>query len=306
MSLLTELTSGARFQRLLERIFPKTMGLIYTHLPKLPAHLHVFVGSVGLFTATHLVFGPWLCKRLWPTHYGTVKKWGEKNKWAIRVASQVHALAVVPMAVRCLGIPALNSDRMYGWDDRAGTLHAFACGYFLWDTVDAIVNYTDAGFIVHGLCCLSIYTLSFKPFVNYFGARCLLWEASTVFLNNNWILDKTGRTGSKLQFYNGALLLSAFAGVRLIYGGKMSYDFWVSLYNHRHQISTLQWVLFGGGNIVLQGLNWYWFSKMIVALRRRFRPSGPLPGPEKANGNGRHVENGNGKGFTSVDEPPLV
>lgn len=26
------------------------------------------------------------------------------------------------------------------------------CSYFVWDTIDAIINYTDFGFIVHGTC----------------------------------------------------------------------------------------------------------------------------------------------------------
>ena len=32
-------------------------------------------------------------------------------------------------------------------------------------------------------------------------------------------LDKTGRTGSTIQLANGVFLLSAFFGVRLVYGG---------------------------------------------------------------------------------------
>ncbi len=29
--------------------------------------------------------------------------------------------------------------------------------YFIWDTVDAIINFVDIGFVVHGLACLAIY-----------------------------------------------------------------------------------------------------------------------------------------------------
>lgn len=34
-------------------------------------------------------------------------------------------------------------------------------------------------------------------------------------------MDKTGRTGSKAQLINGFLLLAAFFGVRIVYGGKV-------------------------------------------------------------------------------------
>lgn len=35
-------------------------------------------------------------------------------------------------------------------------------------------------------------------------------------------MDKTGRTGSKAQLINGFLLLGAFFGVRIVYGGKVA------------------------------------------------------------------------------------
>ncbi len=30
---------------------------------------------------------------------------------------------------------------------------SWACRYFIWDTIDAIVNFMDVGFVVHGLAC---------------------------------------------------------------------------------------------------------------------------------------------------------
>jgi hypothetical protein len=81
-------------------------------------------------------------------------------------------------------------------------------------------------------CCL--HTTQQRPFLAYYGTRCLIWELyvpcyihfccphgssrSTPFLNIHWFLDKTGKTGTKLQLFNGALLLSTFAGTRLIWG----------------------------------------------------------------------------------------
>jgi hypothetical protein len=276
------------------------MDILNTHLPKLGPHLPTALGSLVLFTSVHLVFAPLISRTLFGEHYATVKRRSERNKWAIRIVSQLHAFIVIPLALRCIGIKALDEDRLFGWDERVGVVHAVACGYFLWDTLDAIINYTDFGFIVHGFLCLAIYTLSFKPFLAYFGVRCLLWETSTVFLNINWFLDKTNRTGSKLQLYNGILLLAAFFGVRLCYGGKVSYDFWVSLYHHRDQISTVQLAVYGGGNLVLQGLNWFWFSKMIAALRKRFNDP---KGKGKATVNGHTHLNGNGtsNGYGSND-----
>ena len=46
----------------------------------------------------------------------------------IHVVSEVHALLVVPLALCCLRLPLLEVDRVFGWDDRVGTVQAIACG----------------------------------------------------------------------------------------------------------------------------------------------------------------------------------
>ena len=80
--------------------------------------------------------------------------------------------------------------------------------YFLWDALDAIINFIDAGFVAHGIACFAIFFLSYvrvspnpflpliliaffsflfqKPFMSYYGTRVLLWELSTFFLNIHW------------------------------------------------------------------------------------------------------------------------
>jgi hypothetical protein len=93
---------------------------------------------------------------------------------SIHVVSQLHAVIIIPFAYRCLGLVSLDQDRAFGWDSRAGTVQAIACGcvllrpfqlnllwylrfsllchdrYFLWDTLDAIINFISIGFVIHG------------------------------------------------------------------------------------------------------------------------------------------------------------
>ena len=85
-------------------------------------------------------------------------------------------------------------------------------------------------------------------------------------------------TGSTTQLVNGLFLLGTFAGARLIYGGYMvrvrsfsrardahakslnlqSYEFWQTLYEIRNDGSLVICLVYGVGNIVLNGLNWFW------------------------------------------------
>ncbi|KAH7926656.1 DUF887-domain-containing protein [Leucogyrophana mollusca] len=250
--------------------------------------IHEFADIIVLaflfFTAVHVSLSPIVSKALFPVAYGKAGR-KARNNWDIHVVSLVHALAVIFFAGQCLTLSSLNEDRAFGWDDKAGYVQAIACGYFLWDSFDAVVHFVDIGFVLHGVACLAIYTLAYKPFLAYYGVRFLFWELSTVFLDIHWFLDKTGKTGSTLQFVNGILLLGTFSFVRLLWGGKMSYDFFFTLRDVSDQLPIVYIIVYGGGNIVLQSLNWFWFAKMISALRKRFA-SKP---------NGKPVANGNGK-----------
>ena len=128
----------------------------------------------------------------------------------------------------------------------------------------------------------------------------MLYELSTPFLNIHWWLDKCGKTGSTAQLVNGILLLVSFAGSRLVWGTYQSvliyHDIW-NAWNHRptdacaqagaalsvecHTMPAWLAVLYLGGNTMLSILNFFWFSKMIAALRKRFQADGREGGPKK-------------------------
>ncbi|KAJ6597184.1 TLC domain-containing protein [Mycena vulgaris] len=239
-------------------------------LPKLRPHLSVFLGSFALFNVIHLALVPIIGRLFFPSWARMGSR--TRNNWAVHICSQFHAIIIIPLALRCLALPELDADRAFGWTEASGTVQAVASGYFLWDSIDAIVNFEDLGFVLHGLACLGIYLSSFQPFLAYYASRCLLWEASTFFLNIHWMLDKTNRTGSTLQLVNGVFLVATFFFVRLMFGGYTSYQFFQTLYYGRNEIPPLAIALTGAGNVLLQGLNWFWLAKMIASLRKRFAP----------------------------------
>lgn len=87
-----------------------------------------------------------------------------------------------------------------------------------------------------------------------------------------------GKTGTPLQFVNGVLLLSTFAITRLYYGTRIvridflrlrpeqtsddcipqSIEFYNTLYQNYERIPDSLILIYGIGNILLNGLNWYW------------------------------------------------
>jgi hypothetical protein len=148
-----------------------------------------------------------------------------------------------------------------------------------------------------------------KPFVNFYAPTFILYELSSPFLNIHWFCDKLNMTGSKLQLYNGILLLATFFGCRLCWGSYQSVRVFSDVYNaiiagefvlHDPELGKLSngttvdlgaipisdIMQFAGdrtvplwlaacyllSNFTLNGLNWFWFGKMIETIRKRFDP----------------------------------
>jgi hypothetical protein len=144
--------------------------------------------------------------------------------------------------------------------------------------------------------------------VNYYASSFILYELSSPFLNIHWFCDKLNMTGSTLQFVNGIVLLFAFFSCRLCWGtyqsirvfgdvyraliagpvvltdptsGKLNNNTVVGNAGFKHDILQFAegqtiplWLAatYLASNMILNGLNWFWFGKMIETLRSRFDP----------------------------------
>lgn len=147
--------------------------------------------------------------------------------------------------------------------------------------------------------------------MNFYACTFILYELSSPFLNFHWFFDKLDMTGSLAQLINGIILLCTFFGCRLVWGTYQSLrvyqDLWAAVHfsgstshpfpsndtslstrsnNIMHYVTTLPAstpqhipvylaLLYFSSNLVLNGLNFYWFNQMIQALRKRFeKPTG--------------------------------
>lgn len=76
-------------------------------------------------------------------------------------------------------------------------------------------------------------------------------------------------TGSPVQMVNGLCLLGSFFCVRIVWGWYMAYDLFSNLWLNRSHISWILSSIYLFSNMSLNGLNLYWFGKMIEALSKR-------------------------------------
>ncbi|KAF1986095.1 DUF887-domain-containing protein [Aulographum hederae CBS 113979] len=195
--------------------------------------------------------------------------------------------------------------RLWGYSGMAGTVQGMAMGYFVWDcAVSAMYMGTLGGSsLVHAVAALVVTLIGFRPFANYYGLNFILYELSTPFLNIHWFLDKLSLTGSRAQLYNGIALLVSFGGARLVWGTYQSaliyHDVWMA-WGARgtplgegcgryldpgvgkvvgegfgvpvecQELPAWLAVLYLGSNTILSLLNFWWFGKMITAVRKRF------------------------------------
>ncbi|WVQ98062.1 hypothetical protein IAU59_005184 [Kwoniella sp. CBS 9459] len=238
-------------------------------LPLLGPHLPTFFCSTIFFYSVQFA-----SHRLSPRLVQKYAEFDRRTKvgWATHVVSMVHAILIIPLAFKCLQSNILSADPVFGYDPFVGHVLAFSSGYFLWDTIDSLLN-SSIGFVVHGAACLAVYMFSFRPFLAGFGPPFLLWELSTPLLNIHWFMDKSGLSTRYPTFFlvNALLFMLVFFLARIVYGGANSVLFFQTMWTERHRIPLHLHLIYCTGNLALNGLNWLWFSKMLKKMYARIQ-----------------------------------
>jgi hypothetical protein len=105
------------------------------------------------------------------------------------------------------------------------------------------------------------------------GAGFLLWELSTPMLHMRWVLYKIGKGSTKLYKYNALAGMATFFLCRILWGNALSLMFWVASYRALHtprgeaQLPLPLIYFYRLCTVVMNGLNAWWFSKMVTILR---------------------------------------
>ncbi|KAI1821105.1 TLC domain-containing protein [Xylaria intraflava] len=278
----------------------------YLSLPTLPLHIHEVLIIAVFYEFVRVVISPVLSARLFPAQYNVLSG-SKKLNWDVHVVSLVQSTTINALALWIMFVDEERKqmdrqERLWGYSGGAGMIQALATGYFLWDLFITAgnINIFGLGMLAHAVSALLVYSFGFRPFVNYYSCIFILWELSSPFLNIHWFCDKLGLTGSRLQLYNGLVLIGTFFSCRLVWGTYQSSliyrDIWAGLsatpdilsadkadlparYAESMQFVTAattlpKWLaaIYVGSNLTLNSLNFYWFFKMIEAVRKRFDP----------------------------------
>ncbi|KAI9877141.1 MAG: hypothetical protein M1830_004691 [Pleopsidium flavum] len=280
-------------------------------LTTLPLHAHEVLAAFLFYHTINIYVSPMLSRWLFPKIYASLPRRTKLN-WDVHVVSLVQSSLINILALWIIWTDEERKsmswpERVWGYTGGGGMIQGFAAGYFLWDLVVSSMNVGVFGWgmLAHAIAALVVFSLGFRPFVNYYGPTFILYELSSPFLNFHWFFDKVNMTGSRAQLYNGILLLGSFFSCRLVWGTYQSIrvyqDVWAALQipgtpvpidhgitsateksvNANSEIMRFAgdktvpiWLActYLGSNIVLNTLNFYWFGKMIETVKKRFQP----------------------------------
>jgi hypothetical protein len=154
-------------------------------LTKLPAHLPTLSMAFVVFTVVHLVLAPLASRKWFPVAYASKGRRARNNWWDLHECIRTNNNCIIgryTLSHRCIrrsscrcrcgrwlerGVTERGTRRLGGTTMWGLYLRLRAGGsclvhmrfaltvlhrYFLWDTLDAIVNFIDLGFVVHGAC----------------------------------------------------------------------------------------------------------------------------------------------------------
>ncbi|OAR01961.1 hypothetical protein LLEC1_00108 [Akanthomyces lecanii] len=283
----------------LVRPLSRQLGLV-----TLPLHIHEVAFAALLYSVIFYPLSPIFSRLIAPKYYSQLSR-SKRLNWHAHVVSMVQSVFINGLALWIKWVDEERSTmdregRIWGYSGAPAFLQSMAVGYFVWDFLVTAINLDvfGIGTLAHAISALTVFSLGFKPFVNYYGCNFILYELSTPFLNIHWFLDKVNMTGSSLQLYNGFALLFTFFSCRLVYGPYQSYRVFSDIYALsgknpsspgkgafayvNSQTYIPKWLSFAyvASNATLTFLNFYWFYMMVHAVRKRFVES-PNKGEEK-------------------------
>ncbi|KAI1650560.1 DUF887-domain-containing protein [Daldinia loculata] len=316
----------------------------YLGLPTLPLHIHEVLLMAALYFFIGTVVSPFLSSRIFPTKYTALPRskrlsW-DVHVVSFVQSTTINILALWVMFVDEERKNMDLQERVWGYTGGAAMIQALAAGYFLYDLIITVAHLEifGLGMLAHAISALAVYSFGFRPFLNYYSSNFILWELSSPFLNIHWFFDKLGMTGTKAQLYNGLILIATFFSCRLVWGTYQSVlvarDLWTGVNSTPTVLTALTsdellkasfpsqytntmrfvsqpdsiplWLaaVYTASNITLNSLNFYWFFKMIDAVRKRFDPKGKEVKVEEEPTEGKAVTTGAQPGSDELKNRP--
>ncbi|KAJ1669850.1 hypothetical protein GGF44_001650 [Coemansia sp. RSA 1694] len=210
---------------------------------------------------------PVVTNLLVPRVYGPMNA-VDKRSWCIFTLTLLHSAFDSAFILAYLNNPALNGDKMSGYNEQFEYFLAIVLGYYIWDLSVCLSDYSNFGlmYLIHGsLGVFGLLILTSRQ-LQFYAIPYLLPELSSVFLNLRHLLKYAGRTDSLVYKVNFLLFVVAFISIRV--GFEAYHSGLLALNVYRGNTGNAFYpfaVYFAILGITLTALNLIWLRQILNA-----------------------------------------
>ncbi|KAJ2865817.1 hypothetical protein GGH94_001949 [Coemansia aciculifera] len=193
---------------------------------------------------------------------------GDKRSWDICVLALLHSAFDAAFIIAYFNNPALNGDKMGGYNEQFEYLLATTLGYYVWDLSICLSDYSNYGlmYLIHGgLGVFGLIVLTSRQ-LQFYAIPYLLPELSSVFLNIRHLLKYAGKANSLVYKVNFLLFLVAFISIRV--GFETYHSFYLALDVYQGNTGNVFYpfaVYFAILGVTLTALNLIWLRQILNA-----------------------------------------
>ncbi|CCC71346.1 hypothetical protein NCAS_0H00360 [Naumovozyma castellii] len=240
------------------------------------SHAHEIFYSFVFYNVCHQIVAPILNRMFFRSHYSSIKDKYVKVDFDVHTVSMIQAAVSLFIIWPTLFLPNnLNVVTYHG--PLTSMVASLTIGYFLWDLLVCIRYFRVYGFefLAHAVGSLYVMLLVLKPFCQPWVGKFLLYEASTPFVNINWyIIQLTDPITKKciipmwINVLNGLVLMATFGLVRLCWGSIATLILGRQMWLIKDQLPRTSSIAMLVLNVVMNSMNFMWFSKMIRIAKK--------------------------------------
>ncbi|KAJ2852133.1 hypothetical protein IWW36_000513 [Coemansia brasiliensis] len=245
------------------------------HLPGVGDHWRTILASLLGHIALLYAYRP-ISLLLFPRTFKRLNA-ADQQGWCVALTAIVHTAFDAWFILKFINHPALNNDKMDGYNPEFEHYLAIALGYYVWDLSTCIYNYADYGimYLIHGGLGVFGLLILISRQLQFYAIPYLLPELSSVFLNIRHLLKYAGLTKSLVYKVNFAIFFVTYVVIRI--GFEAYHSAKLVGYVYHQNIGNVFYpyaVFFAILGITLTVLNTIWLRQIVNAAYYTLYPQG--------------------------------
>ncbi|KAJ2319396.1 hypothetical protein IWW51_004039 [Coemansia sp. RSA 2702] len=210
---------------------------------------------------------PAISAALFPRAYGQLSR-TDKQAWCVSLTTLAHSVYDTWFILKFIGHPALNANKMDGFNEEFERYLAIALGYYVWDLSTCLRNFAEYGimYLIHGgLGVFGLLILTSRQ-LQFYAIPFLLPELSSIFLHIRHLLKYAGYAHTLVYKVNFIVFTCAYVAIRIGFEAYHSARLVVEVWGRRTgEVFYPFAVFFAILGVTLTTLNVIWLRQIIYS-----------------------------------------